>query len=285
MTMAELVNSLIAGSLAGAIADMVTHPISTLKTRLQVQGAGAQSQAITRYTSIAHAARSVLATEGVATLYKGLGITVAAAAPAQGLYFLGYDLFRAWSPRDDALSNFAAGCFAQLCGSLVWVPMDTIKERLQIEGQLRNVKEPLGSSAGALSIIMRREGVRGLYPAYFVHQFTWMPFNGIYFAIYEAARAWTADNGLPAWPAGIVAGVVAGGVTNPMDVVKTRLQVVRAQPDLFQYRGVFDCAFSIVRTEGLKALLDGAGARILLLTPRLTMAIAMKHYIQARLAP
>lgn len=108
---------------SGVIADVVTHPISTLKTRLQVQGAGSgtpgSSAAIARYHSIAHAAHSVVRNEGVATLYKGLGITVLAAAPAQGLYFAGYDLFRAWAPRDDPLSNFAAGCFAQLCGSLV----------------------------------------------------------------------------------------------------------------------------------------------------------------------
>jgi len=69
-----------------------------------------------------------------------------------------------------------------------------------------------------------------------------------------------------------------------MQVIKTRLQVVRAQPDVFQYRGVLDCAASIIRMEGARALLDGAGARILLLTPRLTMAIALKHHIQAELA-
>lgn len=104
------------------MSDVVTHPISTLKTRLQVQGAGAggsTSAAIARYNSIAHAAESIVRTEGVGTLYKGLGITIMAAAPAQGLYFVGYDIFRAWTPRDDPITNFVAGCFAQLCGSLV----------------------------------------------------------------------------------------------------------------------------------------------------------------------
>lgn len=56
----------------------------------------------------------------------------------------------------------------------VWVPMDTIKERLQIEGQLANVKEPLGSSTRALRIVIQKEGIRGLFPAYWIHQFTWM---------------------------------------------------------------------------------------------------------------
>lgn len=113
-------HSMVAGSLSGVIADVVTHPISTLKTRLQVQGAGQKNDAsITRYTSFSHAARHVVRHEGIGTLYKGLGITILAAAPAQGLYFVGYDIFRAYVERDDPVTNFLAGCFAQLCGSLV----------------------------------------------------------------------------------------------------------------------------------------------------------------------
>ena len=49
---------------------------------------------------------------------EGTRRVVASAAPAQGLYFVGYDAARAALPRDYALSNFAAGCAAQLCGRI-----------------------------------------------------------------------------------------------------------------------------------------------------------------------
>jgi len=272
--------TLIAGSLAGVVADVATHPLSTVKTRLQVQGAAMGGKEIARYAGPLHALGSVASKEGVSALYKGLGITVAGAAPAQGLYFAGYDLFRAVLGRTDPATNFLAGNFAQLCGSLVWVPMDTIKERLQIEGQLARVAEPLGTSARALRLILRKEGVRGLYPAYWVHQATWAPFNGLFFALYEYVNEWTAQRRLPSWPSAIIAATIAGTVTNPMDVVKTRLQVVRASPHLFQYTGVFHCAASIAKTEGVRVFFDGAFARCLLQAPRLALALAVKDALQ-----
>ncbi len=78
-------------------------------------------------------------------------------------------------------------CAAQLSGSLLWVPMDVIKERLQIEGQLQTVKN-YGSSWEATKGIFATEGVLGLYRAYWIHQMTWAPFNGLYFATYEASK-------------------------------------------------------------------------------------------------
>ena len=49
---------------------------------------------------------------------------------------------------------------AQLCGSLAWVPMDVIKERLQIEGQLKT-NEAYSGSFNALKQIIKTEGVIG----------------------------------------------------------------------------------------------------------------------------
>lgn len=34
----------------------------------------------------------------------------------------------------NAAGSFAAGVGAQLCGSVAWVPMDVVKERLQVQG-------------------------------------------------------------------------------------------------------------------------------------------------------
>ena len=164
-------DSLLSGSIAGIVADVATHPLGTVKTRLQVQGASASS--LTRYGGVAQGLTRILSREGVGALYKGVGVVVATAAPAQGLFFLGDDTAReALRPHlPAAAASFAAGCVAQLCGSLCWVPMDTVKERLQVEGQLkRGSKAELGGSWNAVRTILRRGGLRGFYPAYWVHQ-------------------------------------------------------------------------------------------------------------------
>jgi hypothetical protein len=120
---------------------------------------------------------SIIRTEGVLSLYKGIGVVVGAAAPAQALYFTGYEAFKALNFNNNIVGSFGAGCFAQFCASVIWVPMDVVKERLQIEGQLKSV-ETMGSSSNAIRSILKNEGVSGLYRAYWIHQITWMPFNG-----------------------------------------------------------------------------------------------------------
>ena len=269
-------DSLLSGSIAGIVADVATHPLGTVKTRLQVQGASASS--LTRYGGVAQGLARILSREGVGALYKGVGVVVATAAPAQGLFFLGNDTAReALRPHlPAAAASFAAGCVAQLCGSLCWVPMDTVKERLQVEGQLkRGSKAELGGSWNAVRTILRREGLRGFYPAYWVHQATWAPFNGLFFAIYEACK----DAGVHGLGSGVVAGVAAGFLTNPMDLVKTRLQVARTSPETFAYAGALDCVGQILRREGPLEFLDGAIARCATVAPRLTICVLVKDAI------
>lgn len=86
---------------------------------------------MTVYRNPFHAGRVMLVSEGVASFYTGLGAVLAAAAPAQALYFVGLEASKAVLP-DNAAASFVAGVGAQLCGSVAWVPMDVVKERLQV---------------------------------------------------------------------------------------------------------------------------------------------------------
>ena len=284
--MAEALATLVSGSISGAVADAITHPISTVKTRLQVQGAAASvqqggKQLMTMYRGPFHAASTIVRTEGVAALYTGLGAVLAAAAPGQALYFGGYEALKG-ALGAHPLASFSAGVGAQLCGSIAWVPMDVVKERLQIQGGMTELTARYQGSVGALRSIIAAEGVLGLYRAYWIHQMTWAPFNGLYFMIYDSAKGWARARQLPEWPSAVVAGVVASSVTNPMDLVKTRLQVARSSPELFDYTGTVDCARKIVQREGPLALMDGAGSRVLLLTPRLSIAVGTYEFVRQR---
>ena len=59
-------DSLLSGSIAGIVADVATHPLGTVKTRLQVQGASASS--LTRYGGVAQGLTRILTKEGVGAL-------------------------------------------------------------------------------------------------------------------------------------------------------------------------------------------------------------------------
>lgn len=76
-----------------------------------------------------------LAAQGVRGLYAGLGAVLAGAAPAQAMFFTGMKLgSNALEPFGPSVADFGSGICAQLCGSVFWVPMEVIKEKMMIQG-------------------------------------------------------------------------------------------------------------------------------------------------------
>lgn len=155
---------------------------------------------------------SIIREEGWRKLYAGFG-TVTVAAPARALYFLGYELSKRQGDKilgpNHPATAFLSGPIAQLSGSLLWVPMDVVKERMQIQRTVpstaaaaaASAAEPASShgntrftgSLNAAATILRTEGIRGWYRGYFTHQCVWGPFNAVYFAGYEFLKQqWTA---------------------------------------------------------------------------------------------
>lgn len=135
--------------------------------------------------------------------------------------------------------------------------MDVVKERLQIEGQVKT-SQNYGGSYAAFRNIIATEGVKGLYRAYWMHQATWAPFNGLYFSVYEylkniRARSLGVDPSSPKKSVdtvgnlmcGLAAGTFASVATSPIDLVKTRLQVQASNPAVFDYNVSFLAYFSL----------------------------------------
>ena len=175
--------------------------------------------------------------------------------------------------------------------------MDVVKERLQVEGQVVMKKE-YGSSVAALRGIVGEEGVAGLYRAYWIHQTTWAPYNGLFWAFYSSALdALEARSGSGSSPpdeshvggtlnfilASSVAGAGASVLTSPLDLVKTRMQVQMANPELFAFNGSWGCAKTVLKDEGFIAFFDGVGARIAWLTPRYVIAVSMYETVSRSL--
>lgn len=77
---------------------------------------------------------------------------------------------------------------------------------------------------------------------------------------------------------GFVAGSIAAGVTTPLDVIKTRLQVQSKQATSnmhqFYYKNGIDAFFTILKQEGPSAFGKGMTARILWIAPGTAITIA-----------
>ena len=71
---------------AGAIGSVITMPFDTIKTRMQ----GLEAK---RYSSTLHCVASVVRSEGMRALFKGLSMRLARAVPGQGIIFASYEVF------------------------------------------------------------------------------------------------------------------------------------------------------------------------------------------------
>ena len=79
---------LIAGALAGAIADCTVFPLEVVKTHLAISKPGT-------YTSILHTIETIRATEGsIRPFYRGLSASLLSTIPHTSINFTSYELLK-----------------------------------------------------------------------------------------------------------------------------------------------------------------------------------------------
>jgi hypothetical protein len=123
-----------------------------------------------------------------------------------------------------------------LAASVVYVPSEVLKTRLQLQGRHHNPYFHSGynyrGTLDAARTIVRYEGVPALFHGYKATLYRDLPFSALQFMFYEQglswARQWKRRRKEIGWQLELLTGAVAGGlaglITTPLDVVKTRLQ-------------------------------------------------------------
>lgn len=132
-------------------------------------------------------------------------------------------------PRDPVYlwSSLIAGVGSGALSSVICAPLDLIRTRLQVRGDLNM---PSSTLRQAFTEIMEKEGWRGYFRGLGASLMTVPAFWGVYFPLYDdMKRRWVVSQ--PDTPQSLVhcgSAVFAGGVSdficNPLFVVRTRLQ-------------------------------------------------------------
>lgn len=125
----------------------------------------------------------------------------------------------------------------------MYVPSEVLKTRLQLQGRYNNPYFSSGynyrGTVDAARTIVRSEGFLTLFSGYQATLYRDLPFSALQFMFYEQFQAWarqfqgSRDIGTPLeFLTGAAGGGLAGAMTCPLDVVKTRLQTqVQVRPD------------------------------------------------------
>ena len=252
------IDLLICGGIATAAGDLALHPIDTIKT---IQQASHISM------SMFGACKKIVQDLGPFGFYAGVAPYVTMDGLAGSIKFATYEaakkLVNPLLPRFMIpYSHFLCAATAFMSCSVVLVPGELLKQRLQA-----GVAKTL---AGGMKQIWITEGWKGFFTGYKATLIRDVPYTMLELGLYENFKSlirWhnnkeTLSQGDELMAAAVTGGIV-GFLTNPLDLVKTRLMT--GSPT--EYKGVFDVISQMYKKEGLSVFMNGAQARVLWLLP------------------
>ncbi|MCJ1481909.1 hypothetical protein MMC06_002070 [Schaereria dolodes] len=227
-------HSMVAGGIGGTTGDLLMHSLDTVKTRQQ-----GDPHIPSRYTSMSSSYATIFRQEGFRRgLYSGVTPAFLGSFPGTIIFFGTYEYSKRHlidSGVHHSLAYLAGGFIADFAASFVYVPSEVLKTRLQLQGRYNNPFFQSGynyrSTVDAARTIVRSEGISALFYGYKATIFRDLPFSALQFAFYEQEQKWakqwagSPDIGLGLEiTTGATAGGMAGVLTCPLDVVKTRIQ-------------------------------------------------------------
>lgn len=211
----SFVHHMIAGSFAGVAEHVAMFPLDSYKTHQQV----ARSRAEAPLSFL-----SLVRQQGALRMWRGASAMFLACIPSHAAYFSVYEaakeLLGANEPGHHPLAAGAAGSFATMLHDAVLTPMDVVKQRLQL-GFYTGVRN-------CVSTMWREEGLRAFYRSYPTTVLMNIPQAATIVAANESFKRILNPTGeynaVAYLLSGAGAGALAAIATNPLDVLKTRLQ-------------------------------------------------------------
>jgi solute carrier family 25 protein 44 len=252
---------------------------------------------VTRYTL------NIIRKEGVSGLYRGFLPAMLGSFPGQFSYYVAYEyanekLSEAFKYSgvmqkqnllvDGMIGHALAGLIAEMVCAFAYLPTDIISQRLQIErvNDFRHLKFQNKSSLEVISSIWKMEGARGFFRGYYAYVMVYGPSSAVWWASYESFKKafHISFNSLEAvlkrsvpfkrdmnhLLSGALAGILSVVVTNPLDVARTRIQLLevenaRERRELNE--GFSQMLKKIVQKEGFRGLYKGMKPRVFVKIP------------------
>lgn len=202
-------------------------------------------------------------------------------------------------------SNAAAGGIAEAVSAFSYLPTDIITQRLQVHAK-RNFHRSM-HNATALNIVRHiymTEGLSGFFRGFAPYIIVHGPGSAIWWASYEISKSLIfqlySRAGLHIKPDGIYSGtdslklaacVVSGALAgaagyvavNPLEVAKTRLQLLEATKDADRSKlraGFLNLLLEVYRNEGIRGLFKGIRPRLLIRVPVSSIAFVGYEYLK-----
>ncbi|XP_015682273.1 solute carrier family 25 member 44 isoform X1 [Protobothrops mucrosquamatus] len=264
------------------------YPFTLIRTRLQVQ------RGKSLYNGTFDAFVKILRAEGAAGLYRGFLVNTFTLISGQ-CYVTTYELTRKYVSQyssSNTIKSLVAGGSASLVAQSITVPIDVISQHLMMQrmgdtmGRFRvqaheGKRFPVfGQTRDIIAQIFKADGLRGFYRGYVASLLTYIPNSAVWWPFYHFYAAFRHLIWFPCLFAeqlssltpkdcphlllqaisGPMAAATASTLTNPMDVIRARVQVGGKRSILLTFR-------QLIAEEGPWGLTKGLSARIISATP------------------
>lgn len=231
--------------------------------------------------------------EGIATLWRGLSLTLTMAIPSNIVYFTGYEYLKERSPLADyhTLNPLLCGSVARVLAATVVSPIELLKTRLQ------SIPHSANSSTSVMTELfsdvgkeIKIKGISALFKGLTLTLWRDVPFSGIYWASYEFCKknihTHFLDSNtdynlfLNSFFSGSISGAIAAVFTNPFDVGKTRMQISNEYnsnntlKSSKNEKSIMKFMKDIIKYEGFGALYVGLLPRLLKIAPSCAIMIS-----------
>lgn len=148
-----------------------------------------------------------------------------------------------------ALRHMVSGVLAGAACATIMSPIDVARTRIMVQGQRLSkggrIEQKYSGVLSPLRRILAEEGIRGWFRGYGPAMISVPVFWGVYFPCYDYAKFRLTDSNsreassIDNMFAACLAGVVVDVVTNPLWVVRTRLQTQHLRPSADRYTGKY----------------------------------------------
>lgn len=261
--------SVVSGALSGAVVSSCVQPLDVIRTKMQADSA----RGIARSTA---QTISLISREGggILAFWRGTQPTVVRLAIGAALHF---SLLESIKPmfetrqadgtmRMTAWGAAITGGLSRGLAAMVSSPITLVKTRMEYVPSPGSTMPQYRNTVHALVTIGRSEGIRGLYRGLGPTVLANAPFSALYYTFYTRLQDRLRDQGtLPStavnFASGAVAAIAATLITQPADVVRTRVQLGFAQQATGS-RSIVSVLQHVMASQGFKGLLVGAGPRI-----------------------
>jgi len=218
--------------------------------------------------------RKSVAKDGFLGLYAGMSAPLVAVTPIFAVYFWGFDAgkdiaaFVKGKPKSEIGVDgiIFAGGFSAIPGTLVMVPGDLLKVKLQVERNKPKAEQRFTSPIACARMIIQEEGPAGLFKGTSFTLLRDVPGSVAYYTGYELMkeriknmmpkRADGSASPVAIMTAGGMAGVANWIVSVPPDVLKSRYQ---SAPTGTYPGGLKQVFGELMAKEGPAALFKGLG--------------------------